>query len=777
MRACNIITRQSLLRLLPVLVIMLISPIAFAIDWPQEITTPKGTIVIYQPQPESLKGNILAGRAAISYQPESGDQIFGAFWFTAKLDTDTDSNTALIRDVSVTETRWPDATDEYKQRFTEIVEKAVPEHGFEISMERLSASLESANIEKESLDNLRNDPPHILFKEKIAVLLLYDGDPFFVPIDNSPYQHALNTPFAVVKDTGDNDVYLGSGAYWYTSKNPLGPWTSIDKPPADLVALVKTTENADDNQNTNSSDDTALITGSGDSALPIDSTSSVGPPEIIVATEPSELIISDGAPRWKSLAGGELLYVENTETPWIRELSSGYMYVLLSGRWFKARDTNGPWTFVRADKLPKSFSEIPPASEIGGVRTSVAGTSEATDALYDAEIPQTAAIKRDDATVDVTYDGEPKFEKISGTKVSYAVNTGSQVLLIDNHYYVLDDGVWFTSTAAKGPFVVADSIPADEIEKIPPSSPVYNTRYVTIYESTPEIVYVGYTPGYLWSYPYYGVPIYGTGWYYPPYVGHWYYPRTPTFGFHVGYNSWTGWNFGIGVSNGFFSFGINFGGGWGHHGGWGCCGGWHGGGYRGPTFVNNGNINIGNNINFGNRTEINNRLSKIDRTGNISRFDARSRTNLYNRASNRSRITDSSTLSEKVNRARSSTTHQNNVFTDSDGNVARRVPEGWQQRANGKWSNTLPSDIGANVPSDLRAEVPSEISARIPSNTREQTSARLNQELNSGGSISRPTSMPDFDRGSLNRAHAARQHGGARQRTRPAGFGGGHHRR
>ncbi len=51
----------------------------------------------------------------------------------------------------------------------------------------------------------------------------------------------------------------------------------------------------------------------------------------------------------------------------------------------------------------------------------------------------------------------------------------------------------------------------DEIQKIPPSEPVYNTKYVYVYESTPEVVYVGYTPGYMWSYPWYGVPIYGTG--------------------------------------------------------------------------------------------------------------------------------------------------------------------------------------------------------------------------------------------------------------------------
>ena len=111
------------------------------------------------------------------------------------------------------------------------------------------------------------------------------------------------------------------------------------------------------------------------------------------------------------------------------------------------------------------------------------------------------------------------------------------------------------------PWSVADKIPTDKIAAIPPSSPVYNTTYVTIYDSTPDVVHVGYTPGYMWSYPYLGVPVYGTGWYYPPYYGPYYYPRTPTWGMHVGYNPWTGWSFGVSWGGPFFSVGIAWGGG------------------------------------------------------------------------------------------------------------------------------------------------------------------------------------------------------------------------
>ena len=98
-----------------------------AIDWPQEIDAEEGTIVVYQPQPEELTGNTLTGRAAMSIELDGRDDpIFGAFWFESKIDTDRDSGVALIRDLRVTNVRWPDSTDAQEQRFTAVVESAMP---------------------------------------------------------------------------------------------------------------------------------------------------------------------------------------------------------------------------------------------------------------------------------------------------------------------------------------------------------------------------------------------------------------------------------------------------------------------------------------------------------------------------------------------------------------------------------------------------------------------------------------------------------------------------
>ena len=85
-------------------------------DWPREIRTRKGTVVMYQPQPEKLDGNMLEGRAAVAVElKDSSESVFGAVWFMARLDTDRAERNALIEDVSITRVRFP-AQDEKKSQ-------------------------------------------------------------------------------------------------------------------------------------------------------------------------------------------------------------------------------------------------------------------------------------------------------------------------------------------------------------------------------------------------------------------------------------------------------------------------------------------------------------------------------------------------------------------------------------------------------------------------------------------------------------------------------------
>ena len=240
---------------------------------------------------------------------------------------------------------------------------------------------------------------------------------------------------------------------------------------------------------------------------------------------------------FKPIPGTGLEYAENTNGDFFR--FNGEYYVLISGRWFKATSFVGPWTFVRRLDMPPDFAKIPEDSPKATVLASVPGTPQAKEGLIANSIPQTATITRSEAKLTVVYDGEATFVPIEGTSMTYAKNTigPSDQGLSDNNYYCVEAGVWFKAPTPQGPWRIADTVP-EEIYTIPPSSPIYYVTYVKVYNSTPDVVYVGYTPGY------YGTVVsastttvvYGTGWYYPPYIG-------PTV--------WYGWPYTYGVGAGF----------------------------------------------------------------------------------------------------------------------------------------------------------------------------------------------------------------------------------
>ena len=182
---------------------------------------------------------------------------------------------------------------------------------------------------------------------------------------------------------------------------------------------------------------------------------------------------------------------------------------------------------------------------------SVAGTIPAQEALIANSVPQTATVQREQATLDVKYDGGAKFVSIAGTTLSYAQNTPIPVIKVTpTSYYALHNAVWFVGNDPYGPWTVATSVPT-VIYAIPATSPVHYVTYVRIYGVTPDVVYVGYTPGYMGTVvaPY-GTVVYGTGYAYAPWVGAVWYapPMTYGFGATVAYSTWGGWNVGFGVA-------------------------------------------------------------------------------------------------------------------------------------------------------------------------------------------------------------------------------------
>jgi hypothetical protein len=534
-------------------------------DWPRQIDSVAGTIVVYQPQPESLQGTVLTGRAAFSLTPKGKTEpVFGALWFTADVNIDRDQRLVQVLGTKVQRVRLPDATSNDESAFAAEIEREAPKWDITVPLDGLTAALSQVAEERAASDDLQAAPPKIIFATEPTVLVVLDGQPIRRPIEKTGIESVVNTPFPVFFDTKSQSFFLTNGALWYQTKDLLnGQWDVIPAPPKEVSEVVTKGDKQDQ------------------SAPP---PSDTAPPKILVTTVPTELIVTQGAPNFAPLNGTQLLYVTNTEDNVFRDLASQKIFIVLSGRWYASTSFDGPWTFVRSNQLPPDFTRIPATSPKGDVLAFVSGTNQAKDAVMDAQIPQTAEVKRDAPGPTIQYDGAPNFQPIQGTNMTSAVNTPSSVLNIQGQYYACVDAVWYVSQSPQGPWAVATSVP-QEVQTIPPSSPLYNVRYVTIYQATPQVVYVGYTPGYLGTYAWNGAVVYGTGYAYAPYVSPVvYYPRPVTWGFSVNYNPWTGWSYGVGYSSGFLYYGTHWGGAY-YRPPWRPAygGGWYGpGGYRPP---------------------------------------------------------------------------------------------------------------------------------------------------------------------------------------------------
>ncbi len=683
-------------------------------SWPKEIETAKGVATVYQPQLESLNGNIVEGRAAISYQETGSKEMdFGAFWFRATLETNTDERTAVMEAVDVVQLNFPMIEDEDRLEKARLgLENEIESWDIVFSMDHLIASLADAEQIVEMESKINNDAPEIYFRNEPTVLVSIDGDPIFKEDGESSLSYVVNSPFFLVKDGKSNALYLKGGKFWYTAATVSSQWKATSNIPRNIAQF----------EEKNRPNETAVDSAAAEMK---------SPPELLVSTTSAELVLIDGEPDYGTIKETQLLYIKNTESDVLVEIDSQKHYVLIAGRWYSSTSLkDGEWTFVEPKNLPEDFANIPEDSDMSEIRINIPGTPEAQEALLAQSIPQTAAVDRKEATIEVKFDGEPKFEKIEGTEITYAANCDKTVMRITNKYYCVDNGIWFVSDSPKGPYVVSDTRP-DEVDAIPPDSPVYNTKYVYIYDSTPEVVYVGYTPGYMYSYSYGGVVVYGTGYAYPYWYGSVYYPRPVTYGYGVHYNPWTGWGFSVGISYGWV--------GWGYHPYyrpyWGPAG-YHAGYRHGYHHGYHNGYNHGYHNGYRAGYAAANRNN-----GNRNVYKQQRGVKPTTRPSAGTRPSTASRPSKKPN----------NVYTDKSGNVYQRDKSGsWNQKTKG---SQRPSTMPSSRPSSGNASRPSTGSASRPST---QPSSRPSTQPSTRPST-RPSTMPSNS--GLNQSYQNRSRG------------------
>jgi hypothetical protein len=510
--------------------------------WPRKSQLNGVTYTMYQPQPDSWDGYVLVAHAAVSIQPAGAKEpIFGVLKFTAKTIVDRVARSVYLQDFAVDNLSLPSAQGDaalYQQGFGAIV----PSKGRAISMDRLEAMLAIKGAEQKSREvPVLNEPPKFSFTQSPAVLIPIDGEPVWRSVQGSTLQRLINTRPFVVMDTSNGFFYVHLFDGFVTSRSLYGPWTvakQVPQPVAKACNQLVQQRIVD------------LMEGEADDKTNTKPSLMQDLPQLIVTTAPTELVVTDGNPNWVPMDGTMLLYVQNTSANLFRNLNDQMIYILVAGRWFRAQDLAGPWSYVAGKDLPSDFAKIPDSSPKENVKASVSGTMQAQEAVIATQIPNTAIIYPGKVSFTPIINGEPELKPIPNTPLMYVFNSPQPIIMVGAHeWYAVQNGVWFTARSPGGTWKVAVSIPA-VIYSIPVSSPLHYVTYVKIYDSTPAYVVVGYTPGYMGTIVSSdGVVVYGTGYTYVSYVSVavWY-PPPVTYGYaaSVTWTPWTGWVVGFG---------------------------------------------------------------------------------------------------------------------------------------------------------------------------------------------------------------------------------------
>jgi hypothetical protein len=180
----------------------------------------------------------------------------------------------------------------------------------------------------------------VYFARSPAILILIEGDPVYRRVDGTDLERIVNTKALIVRDHADIH-YLKVLDGWMEAYSLNGEWSASGvAPPGADEALRR----AVDAKNVD------LLDGGGSQARRL--SLSEQSPAIYVSTTPAQLITTEGAQEFKRVEGTSLEYLANTAAKVFREPTDQELYARISGRWFRAWTTDGPWKLVAASNLP-----------------------------------------------------------------------------------------------------------------------------------------------------------------------------------------------------------------------------------------------------------------------------------------------------------------------------------------------------------------------------------------------------------------------------------------
>jgi hypothetical protein len=195
-----------------------------------------------------------------------------------------------------------------------------------------------------------SDAPRVIVANSPAWLIRVDGEPVYRAIDDSGLERVVNARPFIVRDA-DGVHYLKIADGWMEAYSLTGMWAVAGTVPLSAGAALSRAV----------ADGTVDLLAGGTLGPPPDRPTPIMAtvPSVYVSTTPAALIVTEGEPTFAPLDGTSLLAMTNTSAHVFRESTDQELYALLSGEWYRAWTTAGPWEHLSRADLPADLTQLP----------------------------------------------------------------------------------------------------------------------------------------------------------------------------------------------------------------------------------------------------------------------------------------------------------------------------------------------------------------------------------------------------------------------------------
>ena len=218
-------------------VVLAAQSVADETSWyPRTLENENGSVTIHAPQVDSWREfQVLTARLAFQVSRSGSDEMwYGTMRFSARTDTDLEAREVLLHTVQIQELAI-DGLDNSSEEY------ALIRDAFASASRKVPLDLVLAYLPKDlALDNetgLGSEPPRIFYTDSTAILLNVDGEPRFLPIEETELVFVLNTPWDLLHDAESGALYLCYESAWLTNTELEGEWLWANALPAEFELL------------------------------------------------------------------------------------------------------------------------------------------------------------------------------------------------------------------------------------------------------------------------------------------------------------------------------------------------------------------------------------------------------------------------------------------------------------------------------------------------------------------------------------------------------------